>query len=174
MEFPPTSWFVFPASDFETAPARNPGDIGMEIMAQMRPNGRVMDHWRVALGGSKCLEMKIPLASILPAAATWPKWHLFYQMWPKDVEIRRNMSASAWCDVGTLLGRNEILVFDDKDEAVPAATVIAAMEATADPASKSASWRWAVAVSDAGRMELQLQSLPSPAAMLNGKPMLKR
>ena len=57
MEFPPTGWEIFGAEDFETAAPRVAGDAVMELMAQIRPNGRVMDHWRVAIGGAKILEV---------------------------------------------------------------------------------------------------------------------
>ena len=39
MEFPPTDWEVFPVEDFELAVPRDPGMLGMEIMAQARGNG---------------------------------------------------------------------------------------------------------------------------------------
>ena len=53
MEFPPDTYFIFPAEHFETAGPRIIGDYTEEILAQVRLNGRVMDHWRVVLGGSK-------------------------------------------------------------------------------------------------------------------------
>ena len=89
MEFPPETWFVFPAENFCTAGPRIHGDYTAELMAQARPNGRVLDHWRLALGGSKPLEVEFNLAAIIPAAATLPKWRLTFQQWPRDVVIRR-------------------------------------------------------------------------------------
>ena len=53
MEFPPEDWFTFPATDFELAAPRITGDYTVEILAQARPNGRVMDHWRITLGGDR-------------------------------------------------------------------------------------------------------------------------
>ena len=69
MEFPPAHWAVFPAEDFETACPRLPGTLGVELMAQVRPNGRVMDHWRLAIGGSSNLTITLDLAYLIPAAA---------------------------------------------------------------------------------------------------------
>ena len=73
MEFPPDTYFIFPAEHFETAGPRIIGDYTAEILAQARPNGRVMDHWRVILGGNKALEAEVDLAKLVPAAATLPK-----------------------------------------------------------------------------------------------------
>jgi hypothetical protein len=50
MEFPPETYDVFEADQFETARARLTGDAVMEVMLQMRPNGRCLDHYRIALG----------------------------------------------------------------------------------------------------------------------------
>jgi hypothetical protein len=51
MEFPP-EWNVFTLEDYEAAAARTQGASGMELMAQMRPNGLLLDHVRVATGGA--------------------------------------------------------------------------------------------------------------------------
>ena len=43
MEFPP-DWEVMAADDFTTARPRNAGLCSMELLAQVRPNGRILDH----------------------------------------------------------------------------------------------------------------------------------
>jgi hypothetical protein len=52
MEFPPETYDVFEADQFETARARLTGDAVMEAMLQMRPNGRCLDHYHIALDGT--------------------------------------------------------------------------------------------------------------------------
>ncbi len=52
MEFPPETYDVFDSDLFETARARLTGDAVMEVMLQMRPNGRCLDHYRIALDGT--------------------------------------------------------------------------------------------------------------------------
>ena len=49
MEFPLEDPTVLEMADFETAQPRDPGPLGMDLMAQMRPNGRVVDHYRVVI-----------------------------------------------------------------------------------------------------------------------------
>ena len=44
MEFPPSNWYIFKAGEFDTARPRAASDVSAEVMAQVRPNGRVMDH----------------------------------------------------------------------------------------------------------------------------------
>ena len=84
MEFPPGDWFIFEAVNFETAPPRNAAEVCVEVMAQVRPNGRIMDHWRIATGGTTMLKTSVDLATIIPAAAVLPKCTLTYEMWPAD------------------------------------------------------------------------------------------
>jgi hypothetical protein len=43
---------VFQADEFETAAPRSHGKEVMELMIQARPNSRLLDHFRVATGGS--------------------------------------------------------------------------------------------------------------------------
>ncbi len=47
MKFPP--YDVFEADQFETAGVGLAGDAVMEVMQQMGPNGRCLDHYRIAL-----------------------------------------------------------------------------------------------------------------------------
>jgi hypothetical protein len=50
MEFPP-EWNVVSAEQFATAQPRAAGILGMELLVQARPNGRMLDHFRMSLGG---------------------------------------------------------------------------------------------------------------------------
>jgi len=174
MDFPPSEWLILPAEDFETATARDPGDLGLEVLVQMRPNGRIMDHWRIAVGGSKILEVKVKLSDILPAVAELPAVMMTYQKWPAEIEIRRNMTTSAWADITDLLTANEVHLATAEGDVVENATAIETLGALRDKAVNSASWRWAICVGESARMELQLQCLPGSAALLTSKPQLKR
>ena len=65
MEFPPASWDVFPAADFETTGPRDPGELGVELMVQARANGRLLDHFRITVGGTSLITTKFNLASVM-------------------------------------------------------------------------------------------------------------
>ena len=172
MEFPPTEHAFFEAEEFETATPRNPGDLGLELMAQIRPNGRIVDHWRLATGGSKILEAKMRLSMLMPAAAELPEWSIVLQCWPADLAIRRNMTSSIWLDLKDMLASNKVTVEDNETNPVAGALVLEAISGM-PPTANSAALRWAVSVSASGKLELQLQALPAPLSCLS-KPIFKR
>jgi hypothetical protein len=72
MEFPPKAWDVFPAEQFDTASPRDPGKLGMELLVQMRDNGRIQDHFRIALGGTKLLKALLPMRDIFVVPEDFP------------------------------------------------------------------------------------------------------
>ena len=89
MEFPP-QWVIVEAEDFNLAAPRDPGDLGMELLAQVRTNGRVMDHFRVALGGNTIIKVNFPAKDIYPNQAV-PNLQIKWDIWGRDIIIRRNM-----------------------------------------------------------------------------------
>jgi hypothetical protein len=101
MEYPP-EWEAFDMEEFSKACPRVSGNLGMELLMQVRPNGRMLDHYRVTLGGAKILDVNFAMATVikLPAATAW---RLRHQVWPKDVELRRNMTTSTWMDISDLV-----------------------------------------------------------------------
>lgn len=174
MEFPLREWALFPLENFETAAARYPGKLGAEIFAIVRDNGRVMDHWRIAIGGNEILEASVDLASIIPALANQPKHRMSFQAWPNDITIRRNMVTSDWMDVKDLLQANDVSVSDDLGIVVANQGVLQQLSNLPAKAISSASLRWAVCISPERMMELQLQCLPASAKTLSGKPVFRR
>ena len=162
MEFPPT-WDVLPMQDFTTASTRNAGDLGMELLAQARPNGRVLDHYRVTLGGSKILDVSPPLAAMLLGPANLK---FKYQIWPRDVEIRRNMTTGPWMDAMELLSTRKAAVTNEEGAILPHDHVVTDITA----AGYAAAIRFAVVIGEDERMQLHLQCLPASAATLMGKP----
>ena len=174
MDFPPEEWVIFPAEEFALAQPRNPGVLGAEIMAQVRANGRITDHWRVALGGTEVLEASFPLSTLLPAASSLPDWIVSYQQFPRDVNIRRNMVCSEWADALALLASHEFTVADAEGEPVDLQRVNRAVKELPAKQNPGASIRWGVTVSAAGQLELQLQALPSSPNNLGCKPIFSR
>ena len=173
MEFPPENWDIFEAEEFETAIARGPGDAGVELMVQARPNGRVVDHWRLVTGGVRILDAKFKLNHLMVAAAGLPAWTVSIQKWPADIELRRNMTTSNWTDLTDMLTANQVTVANNEGEPVRNDDVLEALAGMANKMANSASLRWAVQVNPAGKLELNLQSLPAPLHCLS-KPIFKR
>ena len=174
MEFPPGDWDIFEAESFETAPPRTAADVCVEVMAQIRPNGRIMDHWRIATGGTDMLKTSLDLASLIPAAAALPKCFLSYEVWPADIGIRRNMTTSQWLDLYTIIAGNEIVAADEAGQPIESQTIVDNLKALPAKSVISAAIRWAVCVSEQGLLEIQLQALPAAVTTLSAKPIFKR
>jgi hypothetical protein len=141
-------------------------------MVQVRPNGRFLDNFRVAVGGAQFLQAEFTTASVfsnnlLPATA------LVLHKRPIDIVIRRNLTTSDWLDVIGLLRSRDLIAGApeaDEDDNEDLLTLIAALE---DPGTAQASIRWAVVAGQDHKMHLQLQALPASATNLNSKPIFK-
>jgi hypothetical protein len=173
MDFP-ADWDVFPSADFDLAVSRMAGLHSVELMAQIRPNGRIMDHWRLAMGGNGVLEIDVKLDHIIPVPAPFPDgWRLKRQYWPRDVEIRRNMTTGGWEDVYEALAARQAQVVSEDGTVVTNESVITLLDDLPPTAVKTASLRWAIVASEAGNLQLDLQSLPATSKALSGKPAFK-
>lgn len=171
MEFPPP-WDIFPKDQYPLAVPRDPGQLGMELMALVRPTGRILDHFRVAIGGNVTINLEVDLFKLIPAAAELPKWRMSYQIWGRDIVIRQGMTTSKWMDVYGLLASNEAASVDERGQPIENHLVLAALDGVADKTSSNASIRWAVGVDENLGLELLCQGLPASAGYLAGKPML--
>ena len=167
MDFPP-EWVVLPAEDFTTAAPRNAGICGMELLAQIIPNGCILDHFRVSLDGSKILEVNTPLSSLMPST---PDSGLIFKfaVWPRDIEMKRNMTTSQWMDITELLASKKAAMHDREG------SMLAHPPVMADLASlgTSSSLHFATVVGEDHLMQLHLQCLPASAKYLMGKPALR-
>jgi hypothetical protein len=66
MDFPSEEWVYNDIDDFTTASSNVRGDYTFELYAQLRPTGRMLDHFRCVLGGSKHLEINASLMDMIP------------------------------------------------------------------------------------------------------------
>ncbi len=175
MEFPlaPGEWSIFEAEDFEQAETRDPGNLGMELLAQVRISGLIQDHYWIILGGRVPLTVETGLSSIINADK-YSSYKLKFQFWPRDIAIRRNSVTSNWKGVYELLSERDAVVVDKDDTTIPTEDVLKAMDLEMKANGETASIRWMVAIGDDKRPRLDLVSLPASAAVINGKPILKR
>jgi hypothetical protein len=164
MDFPPV-YSVFPAEQFLTAAPRSPGALGVELLAQVRPNGRIIDHYRLVLGGSSIVNIDTPMASFFTDVPD--AWRFRQQIWARDIDVRRNMTTTVWSNINTLLSAREAWVEDAAGVQVPMEVVLETL------GDKKAAMRWAVVASDDETLELLCQGLPASAETLMGKPALR-
>jgi hypothetical protein len=163
------AWTILPATEFGTAQPREPGELGAEVLGQLRETGRFMDDVRVASGGSKILEANfyshdIFCFEMLPTAS------LVLQKRPEDVVLRNNATSSIWYDVNALLQAREIIVEGQEDDIDEFLSLINNLS---DLSEAEALIRWAVIAPDDLSLELVLQALPAAAAILNSRSVFK-
>ncbi len=174
MEFPP-DWLVEPWDDFDTAVATlaNSGNnLAIELLAQLRPTGRILDNFRLSVNGTEILEAELELNQLLPTPVL-NGFKLRFQYWPRDIGIRRNLTTGGWLDVTDLIAANNATVLDPEGAGVPNNEFRRILEELPDNGPESCAIRWAVVVGEDGLLKLQLQALPSDAASLNGRPLTK-
>jgi len=173
MEYPPP-WDVLPEADFDLAVPRDPGHLGVELMAQVRMTGRIQDHFRLVIGGDQLLEFNIPLSSCFTFADA-PRWVFAFSTWPRDIIIRRNTSSSTWLDMRDLVSSNDVQILNETGEQVNNGAFVELL-ADKSPPNKppiSSSVRWAIIAGDGEKPALQIQLLPFSAAQIDSKPLLK-
>ena len=168
MEFP-CIWNMFPEEDFRTAAPREPGENGMELFVQVRPNGRMLDHFRIGFGGSSLFEFATPLRKIINSDVV-EGWTMKYQFWGRDINIRRNMTTSMWFDAYQGIKSGSVIIYDEDDQHVSAEKVLKILDAMAPENCNSAVMRYAATVGDDNLMYLEVQSLPMTKAQVEGKP----
>ena len=174
MEFPP-SWRIDPLTEYEVAlpeVTASTAAYTMELMAQLRPSGRILDGFRVALDGALPLQREVDMATIIPSA-TFRGYRLQLQYWTRDINIRRNTLTTAWQDVPELVAANDTVVLDATGAGVSPGEFQRLLQASDEEDPDSAAIRWAIIVGEDGNPRLQLQSLPCDAATLAGKPFFK-
>jgi hypothetical protein len=74
MDFPP-EWIVLQMEDYNTATPDYQGDFTVELLAQLRSTGRILDNFRFALDSALPLDATLDLASIIPVEA-YQGWKL--------------------------------------------------------------------------------------------------
>jgi hypothetical protein len=174
MEFLP-DWNVEPYEDFDLAVATlaNSDDaVAIELLAQLRPTGRILDNFRFAVNSQEMLDVELDFHQLLPTDSI-KGYKLRYQYWPRDINIRRNLTTSTWTDVLDLVASNNITILDQEGSGIPASEMRQILDELPDEGPEAAAIRWAVVVGEDGLLKLQLQSLPSDAATLNGRPLTK-
>ena len=114
------------------------------------------------------LEISTPLSSLM--LATPDSGLIFkYAVWPRDIEMKRNMTTSQWMDITELLAYKKAAVHDPEGSMLAHPAVMANLASL----GTSSSLRFATVVGEDHLMQLHLQCLPAPAKYLMGKPALR-
>jgi hypothetical protein len=96
MEFP-ADRTVLPKDNFDLAVPRIEGLLTRELLAELRPSGRVLDAFRISVGGTKMLNVETSLFDSIPFD-TFKGWRYKADFRPENIVISRNLTTSAWID----------------------------------------------------------------------------
>ena len=160
-----------PMADFHIAQSQLAGPRTVELLARIRPSGRILDASRVVLGGSEIIQVDFHLTQIIPNPR-FNNWRIRYQIWPRDINLRRNQTTSSWSDVEALVAGRDVEILDAQGAIIPPAEFLELL-ASMDPPNVGSS-RWAVTIADNDGLQLQLQGLPASAPHLSSKPQLRK
>jgi len=172
MEFPSEEWEYLDNDDFDTAPVDLVGEHTLSLYAQLRPTGRILDHFRAALGGASPLVTSCPLDSMIPAPC-FKGWTFKTQVFPRDINIRKNMLSTAWIDTPAQLLFNDASVYNSTGEVVANDTFMALLDDLPESGPDTVATRYCVVIGADRRPALQHQSLPASATFLSGKTAFK-
>jgi hypothetical protein len=172
MDFP-MDWMINNAEDYSTAGPGYQGEVTVELLAQLRNTGRILDGFRFALDGASPLEASIDVRNIIPADL-YSGWKLTQQFWARDIVIRRNMTTSAWTSVTDSIASRDCDVTDESGAGVSTGQFMRSIAELPGNGPTNGSTRWAVVIGEDGFLKLQWQALPLPASILNGKAIFKR
>lgn len=172
MEFP-ADWVVLPMEEFATSAPNFQGDLTLELLAQLRGTGRILDNFRFSLDGSAALDVSVDLDWVIPADY-FKGWKLSQQFWPRDIAIRRNMVSTAWVSVTESVACHDCDLTDETGAGVSSGEFLRCIASLPGNGPTNGSTRWAVVIGADGLLKLQWQALPLPASTLNGKATFKR
>jgi hypothetical protein len=161
---------IKPMSTFHTDISSPSSGHAAEMFASVRENGRIVDQVRYVFGGDSDIEAIIPVASLC-GIEEFAGYTIKLQRAPDDIELRRGLLTGNWIDIIGLVSSRDATVFDDTGAGVAAAEFLRRVR---DAEATIGAVRWGLVLDDSARLALQLQGLPASAAVLNGKPALKR
>jgi hypothetical protein len=167
MDFP-TDWVIDPMEDYTTSGPNYQGEATVELLAQLRNTGRILDGFRFALDGASPLEAVVDVFSII-TANYYKGWKLTQQFWARDVVIRRNMVTSAWTSVTDSIASRDCDITDESGAGVSASHLLRSIADLPGDGPTNGLTRWAVVIGEDSFLKLQWQVLPLPASILNGK-----
>jgi hypothetical protein len=172
MEFP-LDWNVSEAAEFDTAAPSSPGAVSVELFAQLRNTGRILDGFRFAIDGASPLEVNVDLYQLIPVDDC-RSLRFFQQSWPRDIALRRNMVSSSWTSLTDIVSSNNADILDDSGAGISPAAFLRILGQLPSSGPVNASTRWAIVIGADGHLKLQLQALPLVASYLNNRATFRR
>ena len=111
---------IRPSPGFYIDEAPNNSPLTVELFAQVRSNGRILDNIRHVLGGSILLEGGFPFKKIC-RREDLAGWTANFTMRPRNITLRKGMLTSLWTDVSEMIAARNMDVMDNNGTSVSAA-----------------------------------------------------
>jgi len=166
-------WQFLPADLFATFEhdTSDASITGVDMLMLMNNDGTVTGDFRLCIFGAEPFAAHVRLINLLPnIPATEADTYIYFQSTTAEASPPINATANPWMDLEEML-KEKYALFTNKDgEAVDNDTVLRFLASTDEEnAVRGAAVRWAIAANGAGKLQLQLQSLPTPARFLKSE-----
>jgi hypothetical protein len=157
--------------EYATARVQGYSNIAVGLHATVWQNRRTMDAFQFRVGGD-IFNVEASLDSFIPLPE-FKGWMVRFQQRPANILIRPNMATSVWQCLAALVMMREADIFDASWSDIAAGEFVRFLN-DLEKEPDAASFRWAVVTTDTIGIGLQLQTLPSSASVLCGKPALRK
>jgi len=141
-----------------------------ELYATVRENGRIVDHVRYAIGGDTPMKAVFKMG-VICEEPEFEDFTVVIQRRTEDIDLRKGLLTSNWVDIIDLVSARDASIHDGAGAEILAGDFLRLAK---EHGATVGSIRWGVVLDDSSRLAVQLQGLPAPASILNGKPSLKR
>ena len=141
------------------------------VLLMVDRSARLQGSFKILLGGSDILQVDIPAQDALIMAGV-ASYRLVMERWPIDIIFNDNSTTASWFDLDESVADKSIKVTLSGGGDDTRKTLRRQLKKESTRTPNGAAFRWAVAATDNNSLELQLQSLPLPAATINAKPLL--
>ena len=172
MQYLPEEW-LFHCSDLfsEFSITKTLEDLTCQVLLQINRNAKLQGNFQIILGGCEPVKLDIPAQNVLIMGGV-AAYRLIMERWPRDIRLNVNSMTSDWFDLEDSIAEKTIKVTLASGGDDTRNTLRKQLKKESTKTPNGAAFRWAVTVTDSGRLALQLQSLPLPVTTIASKPLL--
>ena len=172
MQYPPEEWLIRCSDLFgEFSITETLKDLTCQVLLQINRNAKLQGNFQIILGGCEPVKLDIPAQNVLIMGGV-AAYRLIMERWPRDIRLNVNSMTSDWFDLEDGIAEKTIKVTLASGGDDTRNTMRKQLKKESTKTPNGAAFRWAVTVTDSGRLALQLQSLPLPVATIASKPLL--
>ena len=172
MQYPPEELLIRCSDLFgEFSITETLKDLTCQVLLQINRNAKLQGNFQIILGGCEPVKLDIPAQNVLIMGGV-AAYRLIMERWPRDIRLNVNSMTSDWFDLEDSIAEKTIKVTLASGGDDTRNTLRKQLKKESTKTPNGAAFRWAVTVTDSGRLALQLQSLPLPVATIASKPLL--